>query len=228
VSGAIRRKLWHAEDGFFYGFDSRQNRALRTPTVSGFGPLLPGIASGEQAARLVEHLTHPAGFGTPVPVPSTPADSPAFDPLRYWSGPSWPVTNWLIIRALHARDHEPSRRLAEALRRSTLAMIEEGAGVEQTRRAAVLCMEANSLGDEFTTPSRRQYQHGWLWDSAIAAASWPLVPARPTPAAAAADDSTPGFWEYYHPHTGEPLGAPRMTWTASLYLELLHTGGTAP
>ncbi|HEX8220156.1 MAG TPA: trehalase family glycosidase [Chloroflexia bacterium] len=228
VSGAIRRKLWHPKDGFFYSFDSRENRPLPTPTVSGFGPLLPGIASDEQAARLVEHLTRPSRFATPVSVPSTPVDSPAFDPLRYWSGPSWPVTNWLIIRALRARDNELSQRLAGALRRSTLAMIEGGAGVERTRRAAVLCMEANSVRDEFTTPSRRQYQHGWLWDSAIAAACWPLVPTKPAPTEAAAENATPGFWEYYHPHTGEPLGAPCMTWTASLYLELLHMGASSP
>ncbi|HYP18801.1 MAG TPA: trehalase family glycosidase [Chloroflexia bacterium] len=229
VSAAIRRKLWHPDDGFFYSFDSRKNRPLPTPTVSGFGPLLPGIASDEQAARLVEHLTRPGRFGTPVPVPSTPADSPAFDPLRYWSGPSWPVTNWLVIRALRERHNDQALRLREVLRRSTLAMIEEGAGAEHTRRAAALCMEANSVGEEFTTPSRRQYQHGWLWDSAIAAACWPLVPTKPGPAeAAAVEVGTPGFWEYYHPHTGEPLGAPRMTWTAALYLELLHMGDTPP
>jgi hypothetical protein len=108
-------------------------------------------------------------------------------------------------------------------------MIEEGAEAEEARRAAALCMEANSVGEEFTTPSRRQYQHGWLWDSAIAAASWPLVPTKPGASEGAPTaDSTPRFYEYYHPHTGEPLGAARMTWTASLYLELLHMGDFAP
>jgi hypothetical protein len=33
-------------------------------------------------------------------------------------------------------------------------------------------------------------------------------------------EGEPRFWEYYQPFTGEPLGAPLMTWTASLYLEL--------
>lgn len=86
-------------------------------------------------------------------------------------------------------------------------------------------MEQNSVGDEFTTPSTRQYEHGWLWDSAIVAASWPLVSTRPAPHKPLEGD--PGFWEYYQPHTGEPLGAANMTWTASLYLEMENMGREA-
>ncbi|MDQ5825263.1 MAG: hypothetical protein M3441_13805 [Chloroflexota bacterium] len=224
VSGAVRRKLWHPRDGFFYSFDVREGHALPTPTVSGFVPLLSGIASEEQARRLVARLTVPAQFGTPVPIPSTPADGPAFDPVRYWSGPSWPVTNWLVIRGLRERGGHDAR-LAEAVRRSTLAMIEQGAEADEVRHAAMRLMEANSVGEEFTTPSRRQYRHGWLWDSAIVAASWPMVPIMPEVSVTAANEEDgPTFWEYFHPHTGQTLGAPRMTWTASLYLELLHMG----
>ena len=226
VSSAIRRKLWHDADGFFFSFDSREGRPLQTPTISGFSPLLSSIASDTQAARLVERLTDPARFWTPVPLPSTSADSPSFDPVRYWSGPSWPVTNWLVIRGLHEHDSHQSRELAETLRRSTLAMIEEGMDTGEVRQAAIRVMAANSVGEEFTTPSRRQYHHGWLWDSAITAISWPLVPSKPDVSTVAGSGETrPGFWEYYHPYTGQPLGASHMTWTASLYLELLHMGG---
>jgi hypothetical protein len=31
-----------------------------------------------------------------------------------------------------------------------------------------------------------------------------------------------GFWEYFHPQTGEGLGADRFTWTAALVLDLLN------
>jgi hypothetical protein len=221
VAAAVRRKFWSEEGGFFHSFDAREGRLLSTPTVSGFGPLLAGIATDEQAARLIERLLNPAQFAARVPVPSTAIDSPAFDPLRYWSGPSWPVTNWLIVRGLRERDAEGAPALAETLRQSTLNMIAEGLDAEEVRQAALRLMEANSVGEDFTTPSRRQYQHGWLWDSAIVAASWPLVEQRLD---ASAVGEKPGFWEYYHPATGEPLGARYMTWTASLYLDLLDMG----
>jgi hypothetical protein len=222
VAGAVRRKLWDGDSGFFHGFDSRQNYLLPTPTVSGFIPLLAGVASEGQASRLVERLTGPSEFRTQVPIPSTAISSPAFDPLRYWSGPSWPVTNRLVIRGLRERESPGGPSAADALRQSTLRMIEEGLDPEDVRQAAMRLMEANSVGEDFTTPSRRQYQHGWLWDSAIVAAGWPLVAEKPEVGAAArAGEGKPGFWEYYHPTTGEPLGAQYMTWTASLYLELL-------
>jgi hypothetical protein len=215
VAAAIRRNLWSGDDGFFYSHDSYENRTLATPTVSGFMPLMGGIATPEQAARLLGHLADPDAFRTEVPVPSTSAASPTFNSLRYWSGPSWPVTNWLVWRGLRERGSE----LADDLRASTLRMIAEGAEMDATMQAAMSVLELNSIGEEFTTPSRKQYAHAWLWDSAIVAAGWPLVARKPQPY-----DPQPGdplFWEYYHPLTGEPLGAPLMTWTASIFLDLL-------
>ena len=34
------------------------------------------------------------------PVPSVPISSGSFDPLKYWQGPTWINTNWLIINGL--------------------------------------------------------------------------------------------------------------------------------
>ncbi len=214
VSAAIRRKLWHERDGCFYSYDVRGDRLLTTPTVSSFMPLLGGVAGDEQASRLIERLLDPSQFWTNVPVPSTAAGSPAFDPERYWSGPSWPVTNWLVWRGLRER----GSACADILRQNTLAMISEGADISTTRQAALRVMERNSVGEAFTTPSTKQYSHAWLWDSAIVASSWPLVSEKPTPLPP--QEGEPGFWEYYQPYTGAPLGASHMTWTASLFLEL--------
>lgn len=214
VRRAIRRKLWHEGDGFFYSYDVRGGRLLPTPTVSTFMPLMSGVADGEQAARLMEHLLDSTEFFTDVPIPSTAASSLSFNPERYWSGPSWPVTNWLVWRGLRERGFP----FAETLRQRTLAMISEGVDVERAREAAVGVMERNSVGEAFTTPSTRQYQHAWLWDSAIVASSWPLVSEKPS--LLPPQEGEPGFWEYYEPHTGAPLGASYMTWTASLFLEL--------
>ncbi len=219
VAVAIRAKLWDVSTGYFYSFDLKGNRLLDTPTVASFVPLLVGIASPEQALRLTSHLFAAEGFGAPVSVPSMPPRHPLFDPVRYWSGPVWPVTNWLVLDGLR------ERRLpaAEQLRRSTVQVIAEGVPLDDATKLAMQVMEANSAGrdgEEYTTPSTSQYRHAWVWDSAIAAISWPYIaekPARLEPNAL-----KPGFWEYYHPLTGAPLGAKHMTWTASLFLDLLH------
>jgi hypothetical protein len=183
-------------------------------------PLLAGIATPAQEARLIAHLRDQAQFATPFPVPSTAANHPAFDPQRYWAGPSWPVPNWFLIMALAERHPVLSRDL----RRQTLAMIAEGDAnfTRQAARAASL-METNCVDGRVTTPCRRLYQHAWLWDSAIAAVGWTHVGARPAPLPP--DDGGPQFWEYYHPYSGAPLGAPLMTWTAAVFLELLEGNG---
>src|SRR5204863_3135668 len=128
-------------------------------------------------------------------VPSTAANSAPFNPQRYWSGPTWPVTNWLVTRGLRERGSS----LAEELRARTLEMVAEGSGEDALRRAAMGVMERNSFGEEFTAPSKQQYAHGWLWDSAVVALSWPAVTARPRTYAPRPGE--PGFWEYYHPRT---------------------------
>lgn len=214
VADAMQSKLWSDQDGLFYSYDKRGGRLLATPTVSSLLPLMDGIASSSQAERIMEHLRNPEEFWTEVPVPSTSAASPSFNPVRYWSGPSWPVTNWLVLRGLRVHDEELAGQLCE----STLGMIAEGRDRDMTRDDAAEVLELNSYGEEFTTPSRKQYAHAWLWDSAIVAASWPLVSKKPQPYDRKPGD--PGFWEYFHPDTAEPLGAPLMSWTASLFLEL--------
>ena len=219
VAGAIRDKLWDGSTGYFYGFDLKSNSLLDTPTVASFSPLLSGIASPAQEVRLQSHLFAAEGFASPVPVPSMPPMHPLFDPARYWSGPVWPVTNWLIFESLRERG-SPA---AEQIRRSTLQVIAEGVPLDDAAKLAMEVMEANSAGrdgEEYTTPSTSQYSHAWLWDSAIAAIGWLHVEGKPV--RTELDARKPGFWEYYHPVTGAPLGARHMTWTASLFLEMLR------
>ena len=219
VADAIQAKLWDGSTGYFYGFDLKSNRLLDTSTVASFAPLLGGIASPEQEGRLISHLFDVEAFGAPVPVPSMPPRHPLFDPVRYWSGPVWPVTNWLLWRGL--RECESSD--AQQIRSSTLHIIAEGMPPDVAAKLAMAVMEANSAGrngEEYTTPSTMQYRHAWLWDSVIVAISWPYVDEKP--ARLELNASKPGFWEYYHPVTGAPLGAKHMTWTASLFLDMLR------
>ena len=220
VADSIRRLLWSEADGIFYARDARRGEQIPVATVSSLMPLLGDIADSRQASRLLQHLQNADEFWTPFPVPSTGATDPSFDPLRYWTGPSWPVPNWLLYRALRRLAPDLSLRLRDC----TLRMIAESEGdPTQWRRRAAEVMAYNSVGGRTTTPSRQQYQHAWLWDSAVAAIGWTLVDDEP----AAFDPASPGplFWEYYHPYTGAPLGARLMTWTAAVFLDLLAAKG---
>jgi Mannosylglycerate hydrolase MGH1-like glycoside hydrolase domain len=46
-------------------------------------------------------------------VASTALSEPVFDARRYWRGPVWPVTNWLLVQGLaHHGRHEEAERIA--------------------------------------------------------------------------------------------------------------------
>ena len=63
-------------------------------------PLYAGTISQKRAGELVELLKNHRKYWLHHPVPSVPLDSEFFDSDRYWQGPSWLNTNWLIIDGL--------------------------------------------------------------------------------------------------------------------------------
>ncbi|HSX36012.1 MAG TPA: trehalase family glycosidase [Patescibacteria group bacterium] len=149
-------ELWDPYTQTYYARDFVTHKLLKEPSIESLMPLYSGAISPERAALLVKSLESDHIFGPAFPVPSVPLNSPWFDPIRYWQGPTWFNTNWLIVDGLRRYGyHEHAAALAES-------MLE--------------------LTD----------QHG--------------------------------FWEYYNPLTGDPLGAPNFSWTAALTIDLLETG----
>lgn len=90
-------------------------------------PLYSGAISKERAATLVKTLEDVKVFGPPYPVPSVPLDSKDFDIDRYWQGPTWLNTNWLIIDGLRRYGYDEH---ADALTESSLELVQEGGCAE--------------------------------------------------------------------------------------------------
>jgi hypothetical protein len=111
VREAMLERLWDVRRGLF--LDAGPDGPLDVSTWTSLAPLaLPGLPS-EVAERLFdEHLLDPRRYWLRFPVPSTSADERAFRPstrlLRYWRGPTWMATSWLMHRGLleHGRTDE--------------------------------------------------------------------------------------------------------------------------
>jgi hypothetical protein len=113
-------ELWDEYAKTYWSRDFVTHRLLKQPSIATLLPLYAGCISKERASVLVRKLEDQHVFGTTFPVPSVPADSPDFDPDRYWQGPAWLNTNWLVIQGLENygfSDH------AAALRETTLDMV---------------------------------------------------------------------------------------------------------
>ncbi|MEW2299438.1 hypothetical protein AB0958_05525 [Streptomyces sp. NPDC006655] len=117
LTAALVDRLWDPEREIFLCRDLRGDGGLIPErSVSGLVPLLLPELPAETAAALVRTLTGPH-FGTATRlVPSYDLLGEAFDPHRYWRGPAWFNTGWLLERGL--REHgelERADALAEAL-----------------------------------------------------------------------------------------------------------------
>ncbi len=100
IAGRIRATMWNERDGLFYDVDDRGQQRPRK-TIACFWPLIAGVATPAQAARLVAHLKDPRSFWRPMPWPTLAADDPKYSPVgRYWRGGVWAPTNAMVVGGL--------------------------------------------------------------------------------------------------------------------------------
>jgi neutral trehalase len=119
--------LWDDTDALYYDYDVRNTCLIRENTIASFMPLYAGLADDHRARQLVEkHLLNPLHY-TPdsitarFRVSTTSRTNRYFDALRYWRGPIWLNTNWLVIRGLERYGYSD---LARHIRADTYALVE--------------------------------------------------------------------------------------------------------
>lgn len=118
LGGAVADRLFDPVLGLFVPRDLRSDRRIPVPAVTGLAALVsPGLPA-TAVARTIAHVTAP-GFAGPL-LPTLDRTSPDFDPQRYWRGPSWANTTWLVIRGLRRHGEYAT---AEALRAGLLEAV---------------------------------------------------------------------------------------------------------
>lgn len=120
ASGALE-ELWSEEDQTYYARNFVTKEWVREEYIGSLMPLYSGAISKHRAKLLVGKLKDELKFGTKYPVPSVPIDSPSYKPLRYWQGPSWINTNWLLMDGLKQYGYEDE---AENIRQISLGLVE--------------------------------------------------------------------------------------------------------
>ncbi len=107
LADSINRNMWDPVTGFYYhvdrtdhDFSFHASNDLKRKEIIGFLSMWAGVATQEQARRLVQHLTNPSEFWRTYGVPSLSADDPYYDPAGYWNGPVWVQWQYLVFRGL--------------------------------------------------------------------------------------------------------------------------------
>jgi hypothetical protein len=121
---ALVERLWDERRGLF--IDEAQPGGIRPGVVTwaALAPLALPDLPGQIGRRLVEeHLLEPAEFLTPVAPPSVAASEPSYQPdggrgpiRRYWRGPTWINSAWLVWLGMRRLGYEAeAQRLADGL-----------------------------------------------------------------------------------------------------------------
>lgn len=153
---AMNEKLWDIESANYLGYDLAANSIINAPSNAGFiTGLFAGIPSKSQVRDITQNYFDSFAKDYRM-MPTVMPENPLFDAKRYWRGPIWINTNWLLIRGLQNYGLD---ELANRIKKDTLELIEEF-----------------------------------------------------------------GFYEYFNPSKVNPeaCGTPKFSWTAALYLDLLH------
>lgn len=119
LAAEARKQFWNEEKGFFFDRTAPDGEWVDVWSSAGLLPLWAGIATKEQAERLVKHLADPKKFWTAAPVPSVARDDPAFDGGA-WSGAVHLQTNRLLVGGLRRYGYA---KTAEALRQRTVEAV---------------------------------------------------------------------------------------------------------
>jgi glycogen debranching enzyme len=123
ITTAVVDQLWSESRGLFLARDESTARLLPERTVAGLIPLiLPGLPA-QIVTSLYETLTgdcFQAGQEDVRGVPSFDLTDPRYDPHRYWRGPTWLNTTWLVASGLAVHDKDA---LAQRLRDDMVALV---------------------------------------------------------------------------------------------------------
>jgi len=84
----------------YYSRDFITHKLIMQPHIGALMPLYAGSVTKERAEELVKLLKDHKQYWLHHPVPSVPLGSNYFSAERYWQGPTWVNTNWLIIDGL--------------------------------------------------------------------------------------------------------------------------------
>jgi len=82
-------RMWHEEDGCYYGIRETVPGWAKVKDISTFFPLWARLAPEGCAQSIVDLLDDPDAFGLPYGPPTLARNEPDFGPEKHWYGSNW-------------------------------------------------------------------------------------------------------------------------------------------
>ncbi len=138
VTRAMERKLWEDEHRRFFPFDVQEGEQMLEHSIVSFIPIIaPGLdrRKAHLTVLAMDEIRHCRREPCYL-LPSFDVHDEDFDPRRYWRGPIWINTDWLLYRGCRAVGEEAR---AEELRAAILGLVRAGGFCEYYDPHAYAC-----------------------------------------------------------------------------------------
>jgi hypothetical protein len=102
IRNLVNEHYWDAADGFYYDLMPNGKTFSKARTPASFWPVLAGMASPQQVARMAQRVRDTNDLGGVVPWLTVSRNNKAFNAQtgNYWRGAVWLPTAYMGIRAL--------------------------------------------------------------------------------------------------------------------------------
>src|SRR3972149_5259684 len=125
LRASFNGRFWDERQGLYFDHNLRSGKPIQVNTATTFLPLYAGLASLDQAERVIrDHWLNPVEYApvpaTPYRITTTSRSEPAWEPRRYWRGPIWIIMNWLLTLGLACFGNQD---LAGGLRQHSLELV---------------------------------------------------------------------------------------------------------
>lgn len=174
LTGALVERLWSPAEGMFLSRDLVGGRLIAERSVAGIIPLIvPGLPDEVVEALTATTTGDAFRLGTLPMAPSYDLTGHAFDPSRYWRGPAWFNTSWLLERGLRQYGRTAA---ADRLRTSMLTAAQasdfaeyvdpftgQGRGTRDFGWTAALTLDLLAAGRSDEDPARTDGPSNGAW-----------------------------------------------------------------
>lgn len=115
---AALETLWSPTDGRYFPKDRITGNTISSPSIGGLLPVFAPVTPkrGHQIALQIKKTAHKLGYL----IPSHDHEDPRFESQRYWRGPIWLVTNFMIADGLR---NAGEAQTADLIQQSSLDLI---------------------------------------------------------------------------------------------------------